>query len=380
MAAELVTPVVAGLAAVPMVLAGLAAVPLILAGLAIAGPVAGEAVAAQVASPEIAASPGITAVPGIRAGHFTYENAPTGCTVVISDGGAVGGVDVRGGAPGSVETDLLDPVATVQTVNAVLLAGGSAFGLAARDGVVRYLEERGEGFPVGDDIVVPIVPGAVIFDLRVSEARPGPECGYRAATNAGGSGRAARLAEGSVGAGAGASVGKLRGMAWAMKGGAGTASVALESGLVVGAVVVVNAVGDVIDPSTGEVVAGARADDGGFADARRIIREGPTSTPPRQNTTIGVVATNARLTQSQATKVAQMAQDGLARAIVPSHTPGDGDTIFALATGRLESGFDTGQVGALAAEVVTEAILRAVRAATGLPGLPAATDLQGARP
>lgn len=384
MAAGTVTPVVAGLAAVPLVLTGLAAVPLVLAGLPAAGLGAGEEAAAQTASP------GITAVPGIRAGHFTYENAPTGCTVVIADGGAVGGVDVRGGAPGSVETDLLDPVATVQTVNAVLLAGGSAFGLAARDGVVRYLEERGEGFPVGDDIVVPIVPGAVIFDLRVADARPGPECGYRAAADAGGSGgvarlaegsdRAARLAEGSVGAGTGASVGKLRGMAWAMKGGAGTASVALESGLVVGAVVVVNAVGDVIDPSTGEVVVGARADDGGFADARRIIREQPTSAPPGQNTTIAVVATNARLTQSQATKVAQMAQDGLARAIVPSHTPGDGDTIFTLATGRLESGFDTGQVGALAAEVVTEAILRAVRAATGLPGLPAAKDLQGARP
>ena len=322
-----------------------------------------------------AASPGITAVPGIRAGHFTYASASTGCTVVIADGGAVGGVDVRGGAPGTVETDLLNPVAAVQTVNAVLLAGGSAFGLSARDGVVRYLEGRDEGFRVGEDMVVPIVPGAVIFDLRVAGARPGPECGYQAATNA--AAGVERLAEGSVGAGAGATVGKLRGMAWAMKGGAGTASVALESGLVVGAVVVVNAVGDVIDPGTGEVVAGARADAGGFADARRILRGEAPNVSPGRNTTIGVVATNARLTQSQATKVAQMAQDGLARAVVPSHTPGDGDTIFSLATGRLESGFDTGQVGALAAEVVTEAILRAVRAASGLPGLPAVKDLPG---
>lgn len=357
------------------VFAALLGAALLGATLAVAGLGADNAVAAQAASraESRATSTGITAVPGIRAGHFTYGNAPTGCTVVIADGGVVGGVDVRGGAPGSVETDLLDPVATVQTVNAVLLSGGSAFGLAARDGVLRYLEEQGEGFAVGDDLVVPIVPGAVIFDLRVAEARPGPECGYWAAMGA--SGGANRLAEGSVGAGAGASVGKLRGMAWAMKGGAGTASVALESGLVVGAVVVVNAVGDVIDPGTGEVVAGARAEGGGFADARRIIRQGPPSAPPGQNTTIGVVATNAQLTQSQATKVAQMAQDGLARAIVPSHTPGDGDTIFTLATGGIESGFDTGQVGALAAEVVTEAILRAVRTATGLPGLPAVNDL-----
>lgn len=316
---------------------------------------------------------GITAVPGIRAGHFTYADAATGCTVVIADGGAVGGVDVRGGAPGTVETDLLDPVNTVQTVHAVLLAGGSAFGLAARDGVVRRLEEQGEGFDVGEGLVVPIVPGAVIFDLRVARVRPGPECGYRAATAAG----AERLAEGNVGAGAGATVGKLRGMAWAMKGGAGTASISLESGLVVGAVVVVNAVGDVVDPRTGRVVAGTRTEAGGLADARRVLRGERPGSPAGLNTTIGVVATNARLTQSQATKVAQMAQDGLARALVPSHTPADGDAIFSLATGRLSSGYDTGQVGALAAEVVAEAVVRAALAATGLPGLPAAKDLPG---
>ena len=322
---------------------------------------------------------GVTAVPGISAGHFAYAEAPTGCTVVLADdrAGATGGVDVRGGAPGTVETDLLDPVNTVDALNAVVLSGGSAFGLAARQGVVRYLEEQGRGYRIGPELVVPIVAGAVVFDLRVSEGvRPGPECGYRAAS------RASRqpLAEGSEGAGAGATVGKLLGMTRAMKGGVGTASARLPGGLVVGAVVVVNAVGDVIDPASGQVVAGARDGDGGLADARRIIRGAATppspSEPSLQNTTIGVVATNAALTKPQATKVAQMAQDGLARTIYPSHTPRDGDAIFTLATGRLASGFDTGQVGALAAEVVAEAVLRAVRAARGLPGLPAAADLR----
>ena len=322
---------------------------------------------------------GVTAVPGIAAGHFSYPDAPTGCTVVLAEdgAGAVGGVDVRGGAPGTVETDLLDPVNTVQAVNAVVLAGGSAFGLAARQGVVRYLEERGRGYRIEPALVVPIVAGAVVFDLRVSAGvRPGPECGYRAASRA----SKRPLAEGNEGAGAGATVGKLLGMERAMKGGVGTASARLESGLVVGVVVVVNAVGDVIDPATGQVVAGARDGRGGLADARRLVRGATPAVPPPQetllrNTTIGVVATNAALTKSQATKVAQMAQDGLARTIYPSHTPGDGDAVFALATGRLTSGFDTGQVGALAVDVVAQAMLRAVRAARGLPGLPAAADL-----
>lgn len=332
------------------------------------------------AAPASSDAQGVTAVPGIVAGHFTYADAPTGCTVVLAEdgAGAVGGVDVRGGAPGTVETDLLDPVNTVQAVNAVVLSGGSAFGLAARQGVVRYLEEQGRGYRIGPGLVVPIVSGAVVFDLRVSGGvRPGPECGYRAASLA--SGRP--LAEGNEGAGAGATVGKLLGMERAMKGGVGTASARLEGGLVVGAVVVVNAVGDVIDPATGQVVAGTRDGRGGLADARRLVRGAASApSPPTEttlrNTTIGVVATNAVLTKSQATKVAQMAQDGLARTIYPSHTPGDGDAVFALATGRLAGGFDTGQVGALAAEVVAQAVLRAVRAAQGLPGLPAAADLR----
>lgn len=333
------------------------------------------------AAPASIDAQGVTAVPGIAAGHFSYPDAPTGCTVVLAEdgAGAVGGVDVRGGAPGTVETDLLDPVNTVQAVNAVVLAGGSAFGLAARQGVVRYLEERGRGYRIEPTLVVPIVAGAVVFDLRVSAGvRPGPECGYRAASRA----SKRPLAEGNEGAGAGATVGKLLGLERAMKGGVGTASARLESGLVVGAVVVVNAVGDVIDPGTGQVVAGARDGRGGLADARRLVRGATPElpTPPQEtslrNTTIGVVATNAALTKSQATKVAQMAQDGLARTIYPSHTPGDGDAVFALATGRLTSGFDTGQVGALAADVVAQAVLRAVRAARGLPGLPAAADLR----
>lgn len=316
----------------------------------------------------------ITEVAGIRVGHWTHPDAPTGCTVVIADGGAVGGVDQRGGAPGTVETDLLDPLNTVRTVNAIFLSGGSAYGLVTHYGVMRYLEERGEGYPVGRGRVVPIVPGAIIFDLHVAGGvRPGLECGYEAASAA----SAGAVPEGSVGAGAGATVGKLRGIGQAMKGGVGTASITLESGLTVAAIVVVNSLGDVIDPATGRVIAGVRGDGDVLLDARRILAGEVPRRSLRQNTTIGVVATNARLTKAQATKVAQMAQNGLARAIVPVHTPSDGDTVFSLATGTLADGFDVGQVGALAAEVMAEAILRAVRTAQGLPGIPAVRDLPG---
>lgn len=316
----------------------------------------------------------ITDVPGIRVGHFTYPDALTGCTVVIADGAAVGGVDVRGGAPGTVETDLLDPVNTVQRVNAVVLSGGSAFGLAARHGVVRYLEERGDGYRVGPGLVVPIVPGAIIFDLRLSGGvRPGPDCGYEAAAGA----SSGSVTEGSVGAGAGATVGKLHGGTRAMKGGVGTASITLGSGLVVGAIVAVNAVGDVVDPATGQVVAGVRGENDELLDARRLLRGELPSLRPGENTTIGIVATNAHLTKAEATKIAQMAHDGLARAIVPSHTPGDGDTVFSLATGTLAEGFNTGQVGALAAEALAAAIVQAVREAHGLPAIPAVRDLPG---
>ena len=322
---------------------------------------------------------GLTAIPGLKVGHFTLNERPTGCTVVLAEGGAVGGVDVRGGAPGTRETALLDPVNTVQEVHAVVLAGGSAFGLDAASGVVRYLDERNIGYRVGQ-IRVPIVVGAILYDLSVGDdpsIRPDADCGYRAATHA----SSETSAEGNVGAGAGATVGKLRGMARAMKGGLGTASITLNSGLIVAAIVAVNAVGDIIDPATGSVIAGVRTSDGsGLADARVLLRSEAVNEPQNgANTTIGVVATNATLTKAEATKVAQMAQDGLARAIYPAHTPGDGDTVFSLATGTLSGAASVSTIGALAADVMAEAIVRAVRAATGIPGIPAARDINTGR-
>ncbi len=322
---------------------------------------------------------GLSDVPGIRVGHHTLAERPTGCTVVLAPEGTVGGVDVRGGAPGTRETDLLDPVNTVEIVNAVVLAGGSAFGLDAASGVVRYLEEQGVGYPVGPVVRVPIVSAAILYDLGVGgdwTVRPGPECGYRASAGA----TEGPVESGSVGAGAGATVGKLAGMGRAMKGGVGSASITLPTGLVVAALVAVNSVGDVIDPATGRVVAGVRAEDGTtLADARVLLRAGgPSGGSAGRNTTIGVVATNARLTKAEATRVALMAQDGYARALYPAHTPGDGDTTFSLATGTLADSAraSAGQVGALAADVVAAAILDAVRSATPLPGLPTAADLQ----
>ncbi len=338
--------------------------------------------------------PGLTAVPGIRVGQFTLEERPTGCTVVLAEGGATGGVDVRGGAPATRETDLLRPENLVQQVHAVVLSGGSAYGLDSATGVMRYLEEQNVGFPVRG-AVVPIVVGASLLDLGLShggtegppqpsegdraawQARPGPDCGYRAAAAA----SAEPVERGNVGAGAGATVGKLRGAGGAMKGGLGSASIRLPGGLVVAALVAVNSVGDIVDPATGEIVAGVHDADGNFLDARELLRSGTLLARPRpgENTTIGVVATNARLSKSQTTKLAQMAHDGYARAIVPAHTPGDGDAIFSLATGRWEGTVDVGMLGALAAEAMADAVVDAARQATGLPGIPAARDLQGER-
>jgi len=322
----------------------------------------------------------LTAVSGLEVGHHTLTERPTGCTVVLARKGAVAGVDVRGGAPGTRETDLLDPVNTVSQVHAVVLAGGSAFGLDAATGVMRWLEERGIGYPTRAG-VVPIVPAAILFDLGVGDprVRPAAACGYAAATAA----TASPVSEGNVGAGAGATVGKLLGAARAMKGGLGSVALELPDGLVVGAVAAVNAVGDVVDPASGRIVAGTRTADGkALADARRLLRTGglgaPEASRPGENTTIAVVGTNARLTKAQATKVAQMAHDGLARVLVPVHLPSDGDTVFALATGERGEA-DVGVVGALAAEALAEAVLRAARQARGLPGLPAAQDLE-ARP
>lgn len=319
---------------------------------------------------------GIRLVPGIFAGHHTLDGRPTGCTVILTPDGAVGGVDVRGGAPGTRETDLLDPVNSVQMVHGIALSGGSAFGLETAGGVSRFLEERGIGFPAGP-VKVPIVAAAILFDLSIGDPsiRPGADCGYQAAEAA--MNPAGRLTEGNVGAGAGATVGKLAGMARAMKGGIGTASIQLPDGLIVSAIVAVNAVGDVIDPATGRVIAGVRTEQGDeIAGTRDILRRGAAPAElPANNTVIGVVATNATLTKAQATKVAQMAHDGLARAIWPSHTPWDGDTIFALATGAHSGDTDLLTVGALAADVVVEAILRAVHAATSIEGIPALSDM-----
>jgi len=317
----------------------------------------------------------ITDVPGIRVGHHTLTERPTGCTVILTPPNTVGAVDQRGGAPGTRETNLLAPENTVSVVHAIVLSGGSAFGLAAADGVMAYLAEQKIGYPISGT-VVPIVPAAILLDLAVGgrpDIRPGPDCGYKAAAGATGG----AVAEGSVGAGAGATVGKFSGRR-PMKGGIGSASVRGSNGLIVGAIVAVNASGSVIDPRTGKPVAGVRTADGmGLEDPFALIRAvGDVIARDMENTTIGVVATNARLTKAQALRVSMMAQDGLARAIVPSHTPGDGDTLFVLATGELTDEPSVGRIGALAAEAVSDAILRAVREATGLPGFPAVRDLR----
>jgi L-aminopeptidase/D-esterase-like protein len=325
------------------------------------------------------ANSGITAVSGIKVGHYTMPGRPTGCTVVVVDGeGAVGGRSQRGGAPGTRETDLLDPSNMVDKVNAVVLSGGSAYGLDSATGVMKYLEEHKSGWSVGTG-VVPIVPAAILFDLGFggdSKIRPDADCGYRAASSA----TSGSVPEGNVGAGSGATVGKMSGARAAMKGGVGTASITLPSGLTVGAIVAVNAAGDIIDPETNRVVAGARSADGkSLVDIRKLLRSGAldrSSTPrPGENTTIAVVATNARLSKAEITRVAIMADDGFARAIAPSHTVGDGDTVFTLATGRWTGTANLTIVGALAADVVTEAIIRAVSKAESLGGLPAARDL-----
>ncbi|MBN2048238.1 MAG: P1 family peptidase [Anaerolineaceae bacterium] len=314
-------------------------------------------------------------VPGIKVGHAEDANALTGCTVVLCEQGAVGGVDQRGGAPGTRETDLLRPMHMVQQVHAVLLTGGSAFGLDAAGGVMRYLEERGIGFDVGVG-VVPIVPGAVIFDLALGnpKARPDAAMGYFACENA----ASEALREGNAGAGMGASVGKLLGMENAMKGGIGSAALEIVPGIFIGALFVVNAAGDVIDPANGKITAGARlpvAMGGpGFADSLRVMRQMTQAqfAARQSNTVIGVVATNVKLTKEQCCKLAQMAQDGIAQTIRPAHTMLDGDTIFALSTGDVELDFNV--ISAFAAQVSAEAIIAAVREAEGLGGLPAARD------
>ncbi len=315
---------------------------------------------------------GITRVPGIKVGHLTLDTRPTGCSVILAPPNTVGAVDVRGGAPATVETDLLRPDELVSTIHAVVLSGGSAFGLDARGGVMKYLEEQKIGYAFGGAFV-PIVSGAAIFDLRVGDnpkVRPDAVCGYEAAARA----TTGRVSEGSVGAGAGATVGKFGEPGRAMKGGVGTASLTMADGLIVGTYVVVNAAGSIVDRA-GKPVAGVRGSDGkSLEDPFALIRRGMAPGGTRENTTLGVVATNARLTKSQAQRVAAMAHDGFARTIVPSHTMGDGDTIFTLATGQVDG--DVSRIGVLAAEAMSDAILRAVRAAKGLPGYPGVADLK----
>jgi L-aminopeptidase/D-esterase-like protein len=319
----------------------------------------------------------ITLVAGIEVGHFTDPRRPTGCTVIIAREGAVAGVDVRGAAPGTRETDLLHPSNLVDRVHAILLAGGSAWGLDAASGVMQWLEEQGIGLPVGFGLV-PIVPAAVLFDLPVGnpKIRPDAAAGYQACVAA----SKEAPEEGNVGAGAGALVGKIFGLENAMRGGIGHASLTVD-GVTVGAIVACNAVGDVLDPATGKILAGARSPDGQLLNSRQALLSGHAPKPvlAGTNTTIGVIATDAILTKAQAHRLAQVAHDGLARSINPVHTMSDGDTLFAMGTGQ--SGKTAGmlQLSTMAAEVTALAVVRAILAAKclsqGSMTWPAARDL-----
>ena len=321
----------------------------------------------------------ITDVPGIEVGHYTDTEHATGCTVVMYRAGAMGGVDVRGSAPGTRETDLLRPTFRSQEVHAVLLSGGSAFGLDAAGGVVRYLEEQGVGVKVGRHRI-PIVPAAILFDLNLVTARvrPSPEEGYKACLDA----RSGPVDEGSVGAGTGATVGKALTFDRAVKGGIGAASLDVGGGVVVGALVAVNAIGSIVDPETGQIIAGPRKENGdGYYDTIRLITSPDFSRGPEEgpvNTTIGVVATNANLTKEQTNKLASSAQDGLAMAVRPAHTMGDGDCMFALATRQNKNEVSMVRLGAAAALCVSQAIVRAVEKAQGLGGVSSVSELENA--
>ncbi len=316
---------------------------------------------------------GLTDIPGIRVGHFTHQRRPTGCTVILTERGATAAVDVRGSAPGTRETDLLAPNKTIQKIHAIVLAGGSAFGLDSASGVVQYLEERGVGFPTRKG-PVPIVPAAILYDLGLGDPsiRPDREAGYRACQRA----HTGPVQEGNVGAGAGATVGKMLGADRAMKAGLGSAALRVDQ-LTVAALVAVNAVGDVVDPESGRILAGARSKDGkSFVDLAKTLRTTTLTGDPTslENTTLGVVATNASFDKPAMQTVAEMSHDGLARTIHPVHTPFDGDTIFSISTGAVE-GCDLGQVGALAAQVISLAVIRSVLQARGIPDYPAHSDL-----
>ena len=320
-------------------------------------------------------TPNITDVEGILVGHYTLRKRPTGCTVITARRPFVAGVDVRGGAPGTRETELLKPENSVDTVHAIFLSGGSAFGLDTAAGISRYLEEQGRGFDA-QVARIPIVCGAILFDLTLGdpEIRPNARAGYEAARSA----ARGRISEGNVGAGAGATVGKMTGGEHAMRGGLGSWAFRRPDGLKVGALAVVNSVGNVLDPKTGTIIAGARRSDGdGFVDlAAEIQGDFQSSTPFHGNTVLGVVATNASLTKAQCTKIAQMAHDGLARCIYPSHMPWDGDTVFALSTGAWDPPKEVadGIIGALAADAMAAAIIRGVLKAKSWGQYPSAKD------
>jgi L-aminopeptidase/D-esterase-like protein len=318
--------------------------------------------------------PSLTDLEGVLVGHYTLTERPTGCTVITSSEPFVAGVEVRGGAPGSRETELLRPENSVEQIDAIFLSGGSAFGLDVATGISRYLEEHGRGFDV-KVAKVPIVCGAILFDLLLGDPRirPGADAGYKAISSAG----PEQVLQGNVGAGAGATVGKMMGLEYAMKGGLGSWALSRPDGLKVGALVAVNATGDIVDPENGTILAGARTKDGkGFVDVMRELRAGyQPGSPFSGNTVIGVVATNAGLTKAQCTKVAQMTHDGLARSICPCHTPWDGDAVFAISTGTWDSeAADTGVIGALAADVMSAAVIRGVLNAESWGGFPSARE------
>ena len=329
----------------------------------------------------------LTAVAGLEVGHYTDQANATGCTAVLCRQGAVGGVDVRGGSPGTRETDLLRPMHRVDRVHGIVLSGGSAFGLDAAAGVMRYLEEQGIGIRVGPAIV-PIVASAILFDLGLitGKVRPGAAEGYAAAVAA----RPDPVSEGSIGAGTGATVGKILGIERSVKAGIGCATLTLPGGATVSALTAVNAVGDVVDYRTGQLIAGARRESesesgsgSGFINAVELLTRGEPkpseeAAPPLSNTTIGVVATDATLTREEANWLARISHDGLALAIRPCHTPRDGDTMFALATGATGQAAGPEDITALlaaAVEVTAQAVLRAVTTATGLGGIPAISEL-----
>ena len=316
----------------------------------------------------------LTDIPGIRVGHVTDEDALTGCTVILCEQGAVGGVDVRGGATGTRDLGPLDPAHIAPHVHAILLSGGSAFGLDAAGGVMRYLEERGYGFRVGR-ACVPIVPSAIIFDLSIGDlrVRPTVSMGYAACAQA----TAEAVPEGSVGAGTGATVGKAHGIEWAMKGGVGTASQTFADRVVVAALVVVNCWGDVI--KDGEIVAGTRNPQGGFANTLHLLRRGELLQTIRElNTTLGVVATNARFNKVELNKIAQLAQQGLMQSIAPVHTMFDGDLVFALSLGTQAA--DLHRVGFAAADLLAQAVVRAVTQAKSCGGIPCYAEITGLAP